>query len=565
MGNSTDIKVLIYGLFLVCKSQFFNRHNMKTATLFIFGIFCCMGCRQTSKIDQLSREVIEKYIDPNVRVFGPYAVVKLPVTTGVRIWNPVQIVRGPDDVMYAANHTGEIYSLLDTNGDKLEDHAILFCDVRDQGLRSPAGIAFKGRDLYVGTAQEVRIYTDTDGDRKADENRPFLKDIPHSEHPYEWTSALTFGPDGYLYLVLTTDSWNAGASPDPEALRGSILRISPDGSKVERFATGVRSVAGMVFTEQKDLLFVDNEGGGNPTEELNVGLHGHFYGHNPVKYGSPYATKAIYDLQTEVAPAGMEFNPVNNDFGGTGGQLFVAFYGPGERWNRGAIGRLELNRQTDSTYTVKEIPVAKGIPKVSDLAFGANGDLYASHVGKTDYWYQPLDSAEGAFYRLIHVPWVEPAPMEAVAERSSAAESTLELGRDLFARSACSACHSVDGKTELLGPNLKDVGHVYSREELLEEIKFPSLRIKPSMIASRITVKKGEALLGRIVSADAQRVRLMVVGNRIIDIPRANIEKEEFVKTSLMYDGLLEGMSEEEINAILSYLMSLQDANDIDS
>jgi putative heme-binding domain-containing protein len=533
---------------------------MKTYLPLAFSLVCCLGCRDTS--NQLSKQILEKYLDRNVTVFGSYAVVKLPVTTGVRIWNPVQIVSGPDNLMYAANHTGEIYSLRDTDGDGLEDHATLFCDVKEQGLRSPASIAFKGRDLYVGTAQEVRVYTDTDGDLTADENRIFLKDIPHSEHPYEWSSALTFGSDGQLYLVLTTDSWNAGASPDPEGWRGSMLRISPDGKKVERFATGVRSVAGMVLTEHNDLLFVDNEGGGNPTEELNVALQGHFYGHNPVKFGDPDVTKPIYNLQTEVAPAGMEINPVNNDFGGTGGDLFIAFYGPGERWNRGAIGRLELTRLTDSTYNVTEFPVAKGIPKVSDLAFGANGDLYVSHVGKTDYWYQPVDTVEGAFYRLIHAPWVQAASMEAVAERSTPSESTLELGKDLFARSACSACHSVDGKSELLGPDLKDIGHIYSREELLEEIKSPSVRIKPSMIASKITDMNGEVLLGRIVSSDVQRIRLMVIGNRIIDIPRSNIKKEEFTKTSLMYEGLLNGMTQNEIEALLSYLMSLHEANE---
>ncbi len=152
--------------------------------------------------------------------------------------------------------------------------------------------------------------------------------------------------------------------------------------------------------------------------------------------------------------------------------------------------------------------------------------------------------------------------MESVAERSNASESTLELGRDLFARAACSACHSVDGKSELLGPDLKDIGHIYSREELLEETKSPSLRIKPSMIASRITDKNGEVLLGRIVSSDAQRIKLMVVGNRIIDIPRNDIQKEEFTKTSLMFEGLLNGMPENEVDALLSYLMSLHEANE---
>lgn len=535
---------------------------MKAASLIVFTLLCCSACQNLPE-SKPARETIEKYLDKNVHVFGSYAVVKLPVSTGVKIWNPVQIVRGPDDVIYAANHTGEIYSLHDTDGDGLEDHAELFCDVKEDGLRAPAGIVFKGQDLYVGAAQEVRVYTDLDGDRKADTSRTFLGNLPHSEHPYEWTSALTFGPDGYLYLVLTTDSWNAGASPDPQGWRGALLRISPDGNRVERFATGVRSVHSMIFNTHNDLFFVDNEGGGNPTEELNIASKGHFYGHNPIKYGNPPITEPLYDLQTEVAPAGMTFNPLNNDFDGTAGDLFIAFYGPGERWNRGAIGRLRLQRQPDGSYQIEEFPVATGIPKISDLEFGANGDLYVAHVGKTDYWYQSVDEIDGAFYRLIHVPWVEAAPIDSTQdERISAPASTLERGRQLFAERACSACHSVDGKTQLLGPDLKDIGRIYTRQELLEEITAPSERIKPSMIASRITKKNGEVLLGRVVSTDEQRVRLMIVSNRIIDISRADIQAEEPVAESLMYEGLLEGLGKEDVDALLSYLNSLRQANE---
>ena len=177
---------------------------MKTQSLFIVALLCFIAC-QNSPADRPAREVIEQHLDGDVLVFGSWAAVKLPVNTGAKIWNPVQIVQGPDGVMFAANNTGEIYSLHDTDGDGLEDHAELFCNVTDDGLRAPVGLVFKGRDLYVGTAQEVRIYTDTNGDGSADNSRTFFDNIPHSEHPYEYTSALSFGPDDYLYLVLTTD------------------------------------------------------------------------------------------------------------------------------------------------------------------------------------------------------------------------------------------------------------------------------------------------------------------------------------------------------------------------
>jgi putative heme-binding domain-containing protein len=552
------------------KTSYFSRplkliSKFRIRFFIVFASILFVSCHK-SEFTQLDQSTIEEIKEKDIDVFGPYAVIKLPIWTGVKIHNPVKIIQGPDKLIYVANHTGEIYTLHDIDNDGLEDHAKLFCDVKADGLRSPVSIIFKDNDLYVGTAQEIRIYSDTDGDGAADSSRTFFNNIPHSEHPYEWTSGLTFGQDGYLYAVLTTDSWNVGAALDPNGWRGAILRISPDGKEVERFATGLRSVHSMLFNEHNDLLFIDNGGGGNPTEELNLALAGKFYGHNKIKYNNPESTEGpIYSFATEVAPAGMVFNPNFNDFGGTSGDLFVSFFGPGERWERGAISRLKMNRQQGGSYQIEEIPVAKKIPKISDLAFGSNGDLYITHVGKTDYWYQPVDVVEGAIYRMVYAPWVDPLPISQVSDQKteSISEDILAKGKQLYADKACSACHSVDGKSDLLGPDLKDVGRIYSKTELLEEINEPSLRIKASMNGTKITKKDGEVLLGRIVGTDRDLIRLMVIGNRIIDIPRAEIQSEEPFEKSLMYSGLLSGMTGEETEALLSYLINLKEVNEI--
>ncbi len=508
----------------------------------------------------LDRGTIERYRDTTVTSYGRFAAIKLPIHSGVRVWNPIQIVRGPGGVMYGANGTGEIYSLRDTDGDGLEDTALLYADVRDDSLRSPASLAFRDADLYVGTAQEIRVYSDTDGDGRADRSRRFFGDVPHSEHPYEWTSGLTFGQDDHLYFILTTDAWNAGASPDPKKWRGAVMRVSPNGETVERFATGVRSAHGMAMNRHGDLFFADNQGGANVTEELHLAIRDAFYGYNTHKYGTSLAeTAPLLNLQTEVAPSGMAFNADENHFDGTAGDLFVGFYGPGERWERGAVGRVRLTRSDDGSYHAEEHPVLGGIPKVSDLEFGPSGDLYVAQVGRTDYWYQPLETADGAFYRIVEAPWVEPSTIDTSAARSTTASAdVVERGRQLFADLACSACHGVDGKSELLGPNLKDIGHVYSREELLEEIAEPSRRVKPSMGATRLTLKSGEVLLGRVVSSDLSRIRLMIIGNRIVNVPRADVASEESTSESMMYDGLLEGVEPADVDALLSYLLSLE-------
>ncbi len=504
-------------------------------------------------------DAVARDADTSVSVYGPYRVIKLPITKGIKILNPIQIASGPGGKIFAANQSGEVYTLEDSDDDGLEDEAVLYCNVKDFNLRSPGGFAHKGDTVFIGTSQEIRAFLDRNKDGKADTSWTFFNDIPHSEHPYEWTCGLNFGSDGWLYFALSTDSWNAGPSPDPNLYRGAILRLSPDGKLVEKIATGIRSVYGMGFNQHGDLFFADNEGGGNPKEELNLVNKGGFYGHNPNKYpGHDSAIAPVHALQTEVAPANIEFNRTGNDFGGTGGNLFIAFYGPGERWTRGGVGRIKMERQPDGSYRYDEIAVAD-IPKLSDLAFAKNGALYLAHHGVADYWYNSIEKETGGFYKIIYDPSLKNMPAKTrKMNTDNLSANSIETGKQLFAEYACSACHATDGATELLGPDLSGIGNRLTREEILEEIEYPSKIIKPSMGAMRVTNKDGQVLLGRVVNADEKQISLMLIGNSIVRIPRNEIEKTEDEKKSLMYEKLLSNMTKEEVRSLLDYVVSLK-------
>jgi putative heme-binding domain-containing protein len=505
-----------------------------------------------------SETYFRNYIDTTIAVYGPYHAIKLPITKGVKIANPIQLMLGPHEVMYAANQTGEVYSLQDTDQDSLEDMAVLYCNVKDFGLRSPGGLTYRGDTIFVGTAQQIRAFLDVDKDGKADSSWVFFDDIPNSEHPYEWTCGLNFGADNWLYCAISTDSWNVGASPDPKGYRGSILRISPNGKKAEQLATGIRSVYDLAFSPSGDLFFTDNEGGGNAVEELNLLIKNSFYGHNPSKYKFDSITGPVFALKTEMAPSGIAFNKPDNNFGGTGGNLFIAFYGPGERWARGSVGRINLHLRGDGSYTFTEFPVAD-VPKLSNLAFGKDGSLYLAQHGKADYWYNAVYENQGAFYKLIFDSTLASKPLKSrvVLTKGVTEKNSIELGKQLFAEHACLACHAVDGGTELLGPNLKGIGKQLSREEILEEVLKPSERIKPSMMAVRVTKKDGQVLVGRVVNASEKEIALMLVGNHVVQIQRNEIEKTEDEKKSLMYEGLLHNLSNAEKESLLDYVVSL--------
>lgn len=520
-------------------------------SLAFFAISLIVGCSSPSP-------TYSEYEDTTATVYGPYRMIKLPIQKGVTILNPIQVALSPGGTLYGANQSGEIYTLIDSDGDGIEDEAKLFADLNEVGLRSPAGLEFRGDTVYVGTSSEIRIFLDRDQDSKSDTSWTFFDKIPVSEHPYEWSSALRFGPDGWLYFVLTTDSWNPGASPDPMGLRGSIVKVSPDGREFELVAMGIRSIHGMDFNTTGDLFFADNKGGGNPTEELNLLQVGKFYGHNPMKYEGKFteAIPPIFSLEHELAPSGIEFNSLENKFGGTAGNLFVAYYGPSERWNRGGVARVTVQKTNDG-YQFEELPVAD-IPKLSDLAFGSDGSLYLAQHGISDYWYNPIETKTGGFYKLIYDPTKEGKhPTKREIKKESFPEASLENGKQLFAFRACSACHGVDGESDLIGPNLKGAGKEFSQEELLEEINAPSNRIKASMIATRITMKDGKVLLGRIVYSDSSQISIMLVGNHIVQIQKSDIEKTEEELKSLMYENLLVGLSEKEVKDLLNYISSL--------
>jgi putative heme-binding domain-containing protein len=497
------------------------------------------------------------YLADTIPVYGKYRVYKLPIIHGVKISNPIQLATGPGNILYGANQTGEIYSLVDTDNDGFEDTALLYCDVTDYGLRSPAGFTNKGDTIYIGTAQQIRAFRDADGDGRADTSWVFFDQIPHSEHPYEWTTGLNFDTDGWLYVALGTDSWNAGPSPDPHRLRGSILKISPDGSNFEVLSTGIRSVPDMKFDSYGELFFIDNEGGGNPTEELNRVVENTFFGHNPKKYNTNNVTDPDFDLMLEVAPSGIVFNDIKNDFGATGYNLYVSYYGAGERWSHGGISRVQILKSGDGEYSYEEFPVAD-IPKLSALAFGGDGSLYVAQHGKADYWYNAVYEEQGNFYKLVYDSAMNIAEVKTKTRPvRTYSKNAIEIGKQLFAERACLGCHQVDGETELLGPNLKDVANRLTREEILEEIVNPSKIIKPSMAAIKVYKKDGQILTGRVVNSNETEVTLMMIGNHMAVINRTEIERTENEEKSLMYPGLINDLSENDQSALLDYIASL--------
>lgn len=499
-----------------------------------------------------SREVVKRHVDRSIMVHGRYAAVRLPVTRGVPLWNPTAIRVSPEGTVFVANYAGEILRLEDSDGDGLEDTAKLFADVRAAGLRHPTSLALRGREVFVATAQEIRVYEDADGDGVAERSRTFVRGFPVSDHAFDWVFGLTFDRAGRLHFSLSTDSYNPAPAPDPQGLRGSLLRVQPDGSGLERVATGLRYPYGMALSESGELYFSDNKGGGNMSEEVNRLVPGAFYGHNPDKFpGHPAPRPPWVSIRYGYATVGLAFNPSTNDFGGTGGDLFVATWGPDFRWERGAISRVHVQRRADGTEQADEFRFAHEVPKVSDLTFGPQGDLYVAQFGREGAGHVPYEKPTGGVYRFIHAPWYTPPPGR---PPYPVVAGNAVRGRELFGTLSCSSCHSVGETREMLGPDLAGIGDMFSEEEVLNAIVRPWDGIKSGHEAVEVELKDGEKILGRVLRADQERIVMLQAGSAERVIPQSQVLTNRMLGMSLMPIGLLDSCSATDVDDLLAYL-----------
>jgi putative heme-binding domain-containing protein len=518
-------------------------------------------------------------IDETVRVHGAYAAVKLPITNGVPLHNPTAVTVGPGGFMYVANYTGQILRLEDTDGDGLEDTTVLYADIRNDGkaypfadaaaypgspqgpgLRYPTALLFKGDDCYVTSTQEIRIYRDTDGDGVADTSRTFATGWPFTMHWFDWTFGLQFGPDGWLYTILCTDYGNAKQAPDPDGLRGSVLRISPDGKTIERFAYGLRYPYGLAFNDAGDLFFSDNEGGGNATEEINHAVKGGNYGHRP-KLATAPARNPILRITSHMSANGLAFNPAGNDFGGTAGDLFVACWGPDGQWRRGSIVRARLTRQAEGTYAAKQFPFADGPGKVIALCFAPSGDLYVARFGPDkNPGHIPTDKPEGNIYRFLWQPDLLSAHAGARATVNvlkNRADGDPVKGKEIATQRICFTCHTTDGSGDLVGPDLKDVWAAFGREGVMESLTEPSKVIASGYDAHTVATMDTKTFTGRLLSAEDDGLTLLLADNTRQSIARTNVTSVGVSPVSLMPPGLINGLDDAQVEDLLAYLRAL--------
>ena len=126
-------------------------------------------------------------------------------------------------------------------------------------------------------------------------------------------------------------------------------------------------------------------------------------------------------------------------------------------------------------------------------------------------------------------------------------------GRALFG-AVCAACHKLYGEGHTLGPDLTGSGR-HDIGYLIENIADPSAVVAAENLLTVLTLKDGRVLNG-LLHAQTERtvtIRMMAQETRI---DRAAIAKQEQLPVSMMPEGLLTALTDDQVRHLIAYLQT---------
>jgi len=129
-----------------------------------------------------------------------------------------------------------------------------------------------------------------------------------------------------------------------------------------------------------------------------------------------------------------------------------------------------------------------------------------------------------------------------------------DQGEKLFTTRACIQCH---GARKALGPDLRGAANRFSKLDLFIAIAMPSRDVSPRYQTTMVETKDGKIFSGMIVYENIDALVLRNSSNQSFRLETKEIEQRRTMSTSLMPNGLIQGLRPEDLADLYAYLRSL--------
>lgn len=129
-----------------------------------------------------------------------------------------------------------------------------------------------------------------------------------------------------------------------------------------------------------------------------------------------------------------------------------------------------------------------------------------------------------------------------------------DRGRKLYAARGCAQCH---GGGKGLGPDLAGATGRFSRDDLFIAIALPNRDVSPRYQTTLIETKTGKVYTGLIVYESVEGLLVRNGMNQTFRIDAKDTESKRNLPTSLMPEGLLKDLTDQDLADLYSYMKSL--------
>ncbi|MCI0461005.1 MAG: c-type cytochrome [Gemmataceae bacterium] len=144
------------------------------------------------------------------------------------------------------------------------------------------------------------------------------------------------------------------------------------------------------------------------------------------------------------------------------------------------------------------------------------------------------------------------------------ARRDFDRGRNLFGETSCFVCHRFNNEGGGTGPDLTIVSGRFGVRDLLESIIEPSKVISDQYQAIIVTTTGGQSIVGRIVNLNNDNLQIntdMHDPNKLVGVNRNRIDTIRPSPVSMMPEGLIDTLNQDEILDLVAYLYSRGDRN----
>lgn len=132
-------------------------------------------------------------------------------------------------------------------------------------------------------------------------------------------------------------------------------------------------------------------------------------------------------------------------------------------------------------------------------------------------------------------------------------------GRNIFLNNStaqCVRCHAIGNSGGAVGPSLTHIADVLTREQLLQALVEPSVRIAPGFGMVTLTLKDGQTVNGTLAKETAEELTINTSDAEPLVIPVARIAKRENMPSGMPPMGSL--LSKREIRDVIEFLANLK-------